>query len=430
MIAALALVTGALSARLLGPQGRGELAAVQLWPGFIMGPAMLGAPDALVYLIAREARQARALLFTALGLTLASTLMCAAGAYSVMPWLLRSQAPAVVATAQWYMAVMLLYALMLESMAVLRATGQFVTWNILRVAPISGWLLLLVAAYGLARPSVQFLSMGVMLYLALIASVALVLALSSTERTGWTGRAMAEPLLRFGVPSAMGGVPSVLNIHGDQLVMAALLSPKDLGLYTVAVGWSWALLPLLTSVGLATFPELAAESDVDRRHLRLAESTRLGIMVGTITGLGLLIATPLLLPEIFGASFRAAVGGALILVVAAVVLGSNLIMEEGLRGLGQPKSVLRAEACGLAITLLVLWLLLRPLGIRGAALASLGGYSSAGVVLLLEIRRLTGLSFGSLLIPSRNEVVACGRILAVVLPVLIPYLASEPASDR
>src|SRR5713101_4590346 len=47
--AVLGITTGMLAARLLGPQGRGELAAIQTWPSFIATLAMLGLPEALVY---------------------------------------------------------------------------------------------------------------------------------------------------------------------------------------------------------------------------------------------------------------------------------------------------------------------------------------------------------------------------------------------
>ncbi len=54
LIAALAFCTGSLSARLLGVQGRGELAAIQMWPSAVAGFAALGLPEAGVYFAARD----------------------------------------------------------------------------------------------------------------------------------------------------------------------------------------------------------------------------------------------------------------------------------------------------------------------------------------------------------------------------------------
>src|SRR5262245_30271561 len=51
-IALLALATGPLAARMLGPEGRGELAAIQTWPSVIATLAMLGLGDATIYFAA------------------------------------------------------------------------------------------------------------------------------------------------------------------------------------------------------------------------------------------------------------------------------------------------------------------------------------------------------------------------------------------
>lgn len=48
-LAALGMVSGILAARLLGPHGRGQLAAIQTWPSSIATLAMLGMPEAVVY---------------------------------------------------------------------------------------------------------------------------------------------------------------------------------------------------------------------------------------------------------------------------------------------------------------------------------------------------------------------------------------------
>lgn len=58
IIAALGIVMGILSARLLGPQGRGELATIQLWPTFIAAFGMLGMPEAVLYFASRAPERA------------------------------------------------------------------------------------------------------------------------------------------------------------------------------------------------------------------------------------------------------------------------------------------------------------------------------------------------------------------------------------
>ncbi|HSE05616.1 MAG TPA: hypothetical protein VLK35_15820, partial [Methylomirabilota bacterium] len=55
------VVTGVLLARMLGPDGRGYLAALILWPLVITQLGNLGIPSALTYSIARDPLSSRAI---------------------------------------------------------------------------------------------------------------------------------------------------------------------------------------------------------------------------------------------------------------------------------------------------------------------------------------------------------------------------------
>ena len=87
------------------------------------------------------------------------------------------------------------------------------------------------------------------------------------------------------------------------------------------------------------------------------------------------------------------------------VLAINQMFEEGLRGLGAPKAVMWSELGGLVVTLVLLAALLKPIGIMGAAIASLFGYAAVTIQLLFWTRELTGSSFSELLLPRGAEVV-------------------------
>ena len=53
--------TGIITARLLGPSGRGELAAMIMWPQFLAYCLTLGVPSALLYNLKRYPGQASSL---------------------------------------------------------------------------------------------------------------------------------------------------------------------------------------------------------------------------------------------------------------------------------------------------------------------------------------------------------------------------------
>jgi len=64
-LTAVAVATGVIAPRLLGPSGEGELAAIQTWPMLLGTLAMLGLDSALVYFIARDPESGKQLTATA-----------------------------------------------------------------------------------------------------------------------------------------------------------------------------------------------------------------------------------------------------------------------------------------------------------------------------------------------------------------------------
>src|SRR5262249_32295661 len=157
---------------------------------------------------------------------------------------------------------------------------------------------------------------------------------------------------------------------------AAVLPPGDLGLYVVAVAWSSAVSPLLASIGSTLLPAVASAADQTRASARMSEGVRMTALLAMVFSILVASMAPVAIRLLYGVSFIAAMPAALILVPASGVLGVNFSVQEAIRGFGRPYLVLRAELLGLVVTVMSLCLMLRPLGIVGAAIASLLGYST------------------------------------------------------
>ena len=136
-----------------------------------------------------------------------------------------------------------------------------------------------------------------------------------------------------------------------------------------------------------------------------AQGSRLGVLIGVSMLLLLVSLTPLLIPFLFGREFSAAVPPALILLVAATLAGINSVLEEGLRGLGYPAAVMKAEIIGLGVNVVALFVLLQPLQLLGAALAVLLACGTVTVVLLILAIRLTTCSLGEMVLPRKSEII-------------------------
>ncbi len=396
VLAGLALMTGPLVARLTGPNGRGELAAIQTWPSFLATIAMLGLPDAVVYFAARNPVRAGRYLGSAMLLSLLSVIPFMAVSYLLMPILLAAQSADVIHAARWYLLLLPIFALVGMIPNLLRGRNDIVYWNVLRVMPGVAWFSLLVAAEVLHRHEPEWFAAAYLIVLTAMFFPFLAIARARVSGSFMPDSSAMRPMLKYGLLSSASAVPNFLNLRLDQLLMAALMAPLSLGLYATAVAWSGAINPLLSAVGSVLFPAVAAGSGRSQAVSRLQQGVRLGIIVAAGVTAILLLVTPFAFPLLFGASFAPAVPAALVLVLAAAVAGINMILEEGLRGLGDPKSVLIGEGVGLAFTATALALLLRRFGIMGAAVASIVGYSAITIALVIRVRRLTGIRIATL----------------------------------
>lgn len=395
--------TGLMAARLLGPTGRGELAAIMNWQVFGAMLATLGLPDAVIYFTARTARRASRQLATGAAVAFAASLVVTAVGWVLLPTLLASQSHAVVTTARWYLLSLPLEALWNFPDRSLRGQGDFLRWNLVRPLGQLLWLSALIFAATTGHAVAAWVA-----YSYLVGRAALLVPLFVYVRTRLPGRLRPErelvrPMVRYGLPGLITTIPSTLNNRLDQLMMAGFLPARTLGLYAIAVSWSALTNPLALAFSNVLFPRLAATDDPAARARAFARGSRLGLVVSGVVSAAFVPLTPFVLPLLFGAQFRPAVDGAMVLVAASVFTGWNWVLEEGLRGLGRPASVLWGELTGLAVTVVMLVTMLRSFGLMGAALASLGGYATVTVALLVEGRRHTRLPLRELVIPTTSD---------------------------
>jgi len=403
LLAALGMTSGVLAARLLGPHGRGQLAAIQNWPSFIANLAMFGMPEAIVYYSACDRSAAGRYLGSAIVVALASSVPFIAAAYLLMPMLLHAQASPIMCAGRWYLLLVPIYALVGMLMHPLRGRSDFTPWNLMRLMPNVMWIGVLVLAWICSRPVATFVADANLVALALL--IFPFAAIVSRRVPGpFTPDFQRVPsMLRYGLPCMMTGAPQMLNLRLDQMLMASLLPARDLGLYVVAVAWSSAAAPLLSAVGAVMAPAVAS-ADPTQGGRRMAEGIRGTAALALILCLPLEIITPFAIVVLFGGRFRESTPAALVLVPAAGVLGLNLALQEGLRGMGRPYAVLQAELGGLIVTLFALVVTLLPMGILGAAIASLLGYTTVCLILLFKMQQISRMSLSTFLCPNIGEI--------------------------
>jgi antigen flippase len=404
-IAGAALVSGPLAARLLGPVGRGELAAVQNIYWLTAYASLLGLAEGTLFFVARTPSKSGRVLATSASLVMIAAPVCMLVGYFLAPWVLGGHIRETVPIAQISLMFIWVQSLLALVQFALRGRNLIFQWNISRAVPAALWTLLLVV-FGLrGDASVSAIMYAYISILSVSIFVGLALFMRKQPDTidFRPDFSLTRPLLRYGGPLVCASVPQTLNLRLDQLLIAGMLPASSLGFYVVAVGWSGAITPLLAAIANILFPKLAASISLEDSALVFGRVIRISGIVAVLLG-GLLAAiTPVIVPLMFGEAFRSSVFPAYILIGASIISGMNIILEEGLRGLASTWAIFFSEGLGLIATGISLIYFLPRYGIVGAAIGSVLGYSVTAVALSFQVLRSLRTPWVSFFMPRRDD---------------------------
>jgi len=383
------VVTGLLSARALGPLGRGELTAATIWPSTILYAGTLGLPEATAYLAASRRTMADSVFVTAQSVALALGVIASIAGWFALPFVLDRQGAAAQAYARLYLLAFSIPALSsLCACAWLQGAGKLKELNVARAAV----------------HIVTALSMGI-LYLAGFASVRnFLIALLFGNAATWLLALMAwrvqrgpsaewrpeliRPMLSYGSRVQFGTWSAAANIRLDQLMLSSFGASASLGLYVVALGYAGLVMTLPGVAGLVMLPRLVRAHAAGSGGELLTTWYRRVLWATAGAGFGLWLVASVAMPLLFGGEFAGAVSLEALVIPGCCILGMNQLLTVGFRGHGLPGVASRAELVGLLVTVPLLVMLLPRYGIYGAALASLCAYSASCVYLLSKVRGL------------------------------------------
>lgn len=388
------LLAGAITARALGADGRGQLAAIVAV--LTISPWLLDL--GLTQWLGRERARGRdreELLGAALPVAFGVSLISVACALPVSQ-AIGTGKPVVVTFLEigFFLMPLSVILFMLGGLVVgesrwnLYATIRLVS-NVLPVVI----LVVLAAAESLtvASAAAGYLVSGLLGSLLVLRTVRRVRRLTFSLRRSATA-------LRFGAQCWLSQVAGAANSRLDQVLMAALVPSRELGLYAVAVSISSVAYGLTLAVSAALFPRIA-EGDPDLA----ARACRVTALIVAIAALVLAAITPTMVPFVFGGEFRAAVPMVLILLVASIPLAATVVLSSALVAVNKPGVTMQAELAALAVTIPALILFLPGFGGRAAAVVSVVGYNVRAALQLASARRAFARPAKSFLLPERED---------------------------
>lgn len=206
----------------------------------------------------------------------------------------------------------------------------------------------------------------------------------------------------YGVRSWLNQFLAKANDRFDQIILSFLLPVSSFGVYTVGVGLSNMLLTVPDSYSNVFLNQVTA-STRDQGLLLFARAQRVTFLITSILALGLaLIAYPVVL-LFYGEAFQAASW-----VVVAYTPG--LIFQVAARlsikfyaGQDKPLKSSLIYLAGIVVSLPVYFILIPKFQIVGAALASSLAYLAAFLFSAIQINREFGLSLAQMLFLKRED---------------------------
>lgn len=376
------LATGVIVARVLAPTGRGEQAAMVLWPGILCGLLSLGIPLALSFKVRRQPEQRAELLSAALILGTALGFLATVVGIVVIPHWIGRYDRSVVVFAQWAMLIAPLWMVTVIMQAAFEADGDFTASNVSKFFPPVTTLCGLIAFAALGKLTPYS---SAALYLGPAAVVPLMLGWRLRRRLTLTlrrFRTTARELLSYGIRSYAVDVLGTLSQQVDQLLVVGLVNPAGLGIYTVALSASRVLGVFHNSLNTVLFPKASSLEHADVVALT-ARAARINTLITASTALVLFLILPLAMPLVYGRAFNGVIPVTRILLVEIVLTGAASILAQAFMATGKPGVIAVLQTVGLLLAVPLMFAFIPRFGLSGAALALLVSTASRLALVLV-----------------------------------------------
>ena len=399
------VIAGIIVARWLGADGLGQLGVINVTVAMVVQLGSAGLPSANTYFIAKDKSQLPSVAINSLFFaTIVGTLL----AFALT--LIGQQRP------DWFgfilpdliriAAISIPFQLVtLIGLNIFLALGDVRRFNLLDLAGqsfvlINALIVLIIFNSGL----MTLITLNTAAAVAVGVIIIVLVAMYATKlRTGTSWRIdlkLLGRMLGYGLKFHISILAAALMFRADLLVVNHFHGAAAAGVYTVASQVAMMLMMLPGVIATLLFPRITAEQDL--RGEITSRITRHTVFVMLLI---CLIAVPFsfLLPVLYGAAFSDATVQLLILLPGVYLVGIQSVFAQHFNAIGLPPAIPALWLTTLLVHVSLLFILVPPLGARGAALASLISYVIIFTLMLIYFRSNTGRSSADTLVLTSRE---------------------------
>jgi O-antigen/teichoic acid export membrane protein len=362
--------TGILTARLLGPVARGELATVILWPVILSNLGLMGCNWVLAREVAKDPERECdwAAIGVAVGLATAALFLLAG--YFLIPLLLPADRRYLRPLARFCLLLIPLDIFNQVLLAIEHGRMRWRRYNLLRFSYFLFYLIL-IGFVGVSRRTQVRWFVSAFLASHLLALLMRFWIQRKSLVAGKLRLGGCRHLLQEGLPYFGATVSNLVSLQLDTILVVSLLNTEAAGIYAVAGAFANGQSSLGEALGITSFAVLSNERNTGSQEKIITETFRQSALVSCGVGLVLSCLIPFLVVPLFGFDFSRAIWPGVVLALAASLAASANILNQGLRGAGRPYAGLVSQLLGTGVVAVAAMLFLRRYGLMGMAWAVL-----------------------------------------------------------
>lgn len=416
LLLAVSILSGALIARGLGPEGKGLYTIALLFPTLAAVLGSLGLNYSVIYFLNKEPANRPSVAGSSLAYALAAgTLlsMLIAGFSVSLSGLFFKGAGTFFIVAGAPLALLLmvtetLYYFFLATRDIRSISVYTATRNISHLVIVSA--LFYTASLTVER---TLLSQAAALAGALAFAIFILKSRGFFKEMTWD-RPVFGRMLSFGLRQHAGTAAQTLNYRIDIFIAAALLTPYQVGLYSISVSMAELLWHIPNAAGQVLYPKISASSKPEADRFT-PEVARHVFFITLLASVILWLAAAPLTALLFGREFLPATTALKILLPGVLLLSVSKVIGSDISARGYPQYNSSASVVSLVLAVTLNLLLIPRYGVAGAAAATSASYLANTAVMFYFFLRVSGTKAADMFLPTKKDLdFYTGRIAAIL----------------
>jgi O-antigen/teichoic acid export membrane protein len=341
------LLAAILTARLLGPSGRGALAAIQTLPPMMIFIACLGNQVAIPTMIARSEESPDRIFGNVLSLLLLLFPPLLIFGAMAQFFVLKEMGEEAISAGMFFLLTVPVNVILGLSWSVFQGFGKFRQFSFLRILPVLSYVIAI--SLGAIWFEKKILTTTVIYFVLLVGACIPITyqSLSKEIRVRLTlDLPVIKKLMRIGLPSMYSLGFLVASQALPQLFISHAFGARELGLYSAGSAIGSILVLTGTVIGTVFFPRIASSAASNPgAGPALLGASGFAVLVFLI----LFFLASFLTKVIFGAEFVEGVGITRVLLIGALFQCINNVHADTYRAMGLPKVPRYGEGLALVI---------------------------------------------------------------------------------